>query len=135
MRRRAATLTVCLASMLSSGCMVLPHSGGPSVTTDAIDCLHGQWGGSCDGACGCGDACGDPHAELAWPDDPHWATAKRRLKKALRPDLGYEPPPAVPLSPGPPGRFFPVPARPAFEPGGHDPWGVAMGDPAGGGGV
>lgn len=105
MLRRSGTLVVLIAAACASGCLApLPH-------------------GYTDGAGFASAPCGEcvVEGDHVWsndelPLDPHWEKCKRHLNKAFRPDLGYELPPAVPLSGGPPSRFHPVPVRPAFAP-------------------
>ena len=111
MRTSTKLVALLAACALASGCAVLPPTSNTVWIDDAC-------GGGCGQGCGCvvGPSCGAEE----WPVDPKWdkfdRCVKRGFKKAFRPDLGYEPPPAVPLTPAAPGRFFPVPAQPAFSP-------------------
>ena len=116
------TTLACLATtaLLASGCAVAPHGQGcRSVTHDVVDYFDREW--PLAGAPAPSAACGDYRADdgVVYIDDwdqpgchPHaygWTD---------------DPPPAVPLEPGPPGRFFPVPVKPAFSPQGPSPVGI-----------
>lgn len=123
---RLGTLTgVAAMALLATGCAVAPHGrGSESVTHDVVDYFQREWplagpptvpADACQGGCSC---CGgspvtsecDAEAET-WDDDWNQPGCLPHAK-------GYtdDPPPAVPLEPGLPGRFFPVPVRPAFAP-------------------
>ncbi|MEO0529263.1 MAG: hypothetical protein AAF266_01670 [Planctomycetota bacterium] len=125
---RLATLTGTAAmALLASGCAVAPHGqGGRSVTHDVVGYFQREWPLSgppvvppdaCQGGCSCcgggvsPDACGGlgGRGPVAWQDDWDQPGCLPHAK-------GYtdDPPPAVPLEAAPPGRFFPVPVKPAF---------------------
>lgn len=118
-------------TLLASGCAVSPEGqGGESVTHDVVDYLHREWPlagppvippdavqGGC-ACCGGGKHRTEPEPSV-YRDDWDQPGCLPHAK-------GYtdDPPPAVPLGAGPPGRFFPVPVQPAFTP--------RAGPPAGG---
>lgn len=113
--RRSGQIALSLVALVApTGCIVVPDYDDPSVTNDVIAHLNEPWaivqpdGFECDGCPQ--DGCPDDYAE-----HPKVIAAKRGLKKVLRPDLGYEPPPAVPVTPAPAGRFFPAPVRKPFQ--------------------
>ncbi|TWT96116.1 hypothetical protein Pla108_31980 [Botrimarina colliarenosi] len=135
MRLSGLTIVAAMA-LLATGCAVAPHPQGPSngsVTHDVVDYLHREWplngrpvvpADACQGSCSC---CGGgavrahqngysatPATELppeVWRDD--W-----NQPGCLGHSRGYtdDPPPAVPLEAGGPGRFFPAPVKPVFAP-------------------
>lgn len=123
---RLRLLTGALATaLLATGCAVAPHGGGKSVTADVAGYLHREWPlagppvippDACQGSCSC---CGGGATE-APPEAACEATYGDDWDQAgiLPIARGYtdDPPPAVPLGPGSPGRFFPVPVKPAFSP-------------------
>lgn len=122
--RLALSIGVMATAMLAPGCAVGPHAGGRSVTHDVAGYLQREWPlagppvippDACQGSCSCcgggGGSCGGGAAPEVWEDD--WDQPG-----CLPNARGYtdDPPPAVPLEAGSPGRFFPVPTREPFAP-------------------
>lgn len=115
---RFGLLGLAAASLAVAGCAVAPHGrGGQSVTHDVVDYLHREWPlhgpqtMSPDACAGCGSGPCEAPCEQVYADD--WD--QPGILPAAK---GYsdDPPPAVPLEMGGPGRFHPVPTRPAFAP-------------------
>lgn len=128
---RYGLLCLSAAVLAASGCAVAPHGrGGQSVTHDVVDYLHREWplagppvvpDDAIHGGCAC---CGGGNCQSG--PDPNVYQDDWDQPGALPTSRGYtaDAPPAVPLEPGPPGRFFPVPVRPAFAPRGGPTAGV-----------
>ena len=127
MTRLALPLLMAMAALLPVGCAIGPQpcscqGHGGSVSGDVADYLQREWMlGAPNGAYAddCGDmvpyeaACQEPCFQGCGPPGPLAGWIARRAAKP-------KPLPAVPNEPGPPGRFFPVPVRPVFEPQ-HEP--------------
>lgn len=120
---RFLLLTGLATTLTASGCAVSPDGqGGESVTHDVVDYLHREWPlagppvippDAIQGGCAC--CGGGSHQPKPAPDVYQDDWNQPGCLPAAR---GYtdDPPPAVPLDGGPPGRFFPVPVQPAFAP-------------------
>lgn len=133
------TTIACLATtaLLAGGCAIAPEGqGGKSVTHDVVDYLHREWplagppvipADACAAACACHGGGGCPNDPVHCGDDGVVYVDDWDQPSCDPHAFGWtdDPPPAVPLEPGPPGRFFPVPVRPAFAPQG--PAEVGMG--------
>ena len=114
-------------ALTATGCVVLPPTDSPSggsVNSDLTDYLQREWPLTEHGHCsarGCGEVCQQPACDdscfgnpsLIWQDDwdQHCACGHRSSFYS-----GPRRQPTVPLEPGPPGRFFPAPTHPAFQP-------------------
>lgn len=119
--RLALSIGVAATALLSSGCALGPHAGGRSVTHDVVGYFEREWplhgetvmvSESCQGGCGgCGGSCLGNRTPNVWADD--WDQPSNASH-----GTGYapDPPPAVPLEAGSPGRFFPVPTHEPFKP-------------------
>ena len=115
--RLALSIGVAATAVLASGCALGPHAGGRSVTHDVARYFEREWPldgrASATSACqGCsGGVSGCNAGPTVWTDD--WDQPG-----CLTPGKGYapDPPPAVPLEAGAPGRFFPVPTHEPFKP-------------------
>ena len=123
--RHILSITGLLAvTTLLVGCAIGPHSSEPSVTADAMDFLQREWplsgppvltheqraghGCSC-----CSGGCSETNESSCEPE----ACVFEGCFRGSQAKATYiEPVPAVPLEPGPPGRFFPAPVRPVFSP-------------------
>jgi hypothetical protein len=131
-----------------SGCVMGPEGGYPS--RESIEgILFGPDGGCECGACeaSCGAPCDDRACEPCAADGEHVECPPHRkpwhhwLKLHLyEPEAGIFnfciPPQCInPPPPLPPGRFFPVPVRPAFAPRADSGYGLlnGSGDPSSGG--
>lgn len=124
MRHFLSIIGLLAVTTLSVGCAVGPHSPEPSVTADAMDFLKREWplagppvltpeqraghGCSC-----CSGGCSEVNDSSCEPDE---CVLESCFGGSNGRAVYVDPVPAVPLEPGPPGRFFPVPVRPVFAP-------------------
>ncbi len=112
-----------LFALFATGCAVAPTGPGEpaSVTQDITEYMRREWaiGGPpvvtdaviehCEGGVCASEVYADS-TEQVWADD--WDAPAEMQPKVIK----ISRPPAVPNSPGPPGRFFPVPVQPVFTP-------------------
>ena len=126
MRHTLSLIGLLAMTTLPVGCAIGPHSSEPSVTADTMDFLKREWplagppvltpeqraGSGC--SC-CSGGCSEASDACSEPDACVFEGCLSSHDNNGQP-VYYDPVPAVPLEPGAPGRFFPVPVRPVFAP-------------------
>jgi hypothetical protein len=136
--RRTLRCAIVVGSLAATGCVIGPEgwTGGAN-SMDDLTCVHDR-PCACQHGCqhpgeSCGDVCIDEgdSCQTQWNGPTHSPRLAFLIDRVRARCHWYEPeagifnfcvPPASlgELPPPPPGRFFPVPARPVFAPQGAD---------------